>query len=107
MSRIAGLFFIALFLALVVPSIRAEETPKPGETAPQPKPEFLLMRDGKMMHSKDGKETALEKDMTFPNGTTLSVDGKVVFAGGRKKTLKDGDKMYMDGREEAMNNPRP
>ena len=48
------------------------------------------MKGGKMMMMKDGKEMAMEKEMTMTDGTMLMKDGK-------KMSLKDGDKVMMDG----------
>ncbi len=55
------------------------------------------MKDGKMMMMKDGKEMAMEKEMTMKDGSKVMTDGTMMTKDGKKMTLKDGDMVAMDG----------
>ena len=55
------------------------------------------MKDGKMMMMKDGKEMAMEKEMTMKDGSKVLTDGTHVMKDGKKMKLKDGDMVMMDG----------
>ncbi len=56
------------------------------------------MKDGRMMMMKDGKEMAMEKEMTMKDGTKVMTDGTVMKKDGEKMTMKDGDMMMMNGK---------
>src|ERR1035437_7417457 len=89
---LASLALCLLFCGAV--SAAEEKTPKPDETAAsRPKPEYLVMKDGKIMQ--------------FPNGTKLSTDGNMVLKDGTKKKLENGEKIRMDGTMRAMNRQAP
>ncbi len=55
------------------------------------------MKDGKMMMMKDGKEMAMDKEMTMKNGSKVMTDGTMMMKDGKKMSLKDGDMVMMDG----------
>ena len=59
--------------------------------------ECCMMKDGKMMHHKDGKMMPMTKDMTMKNGTKCMVNGECVMKDGKTMTMKDGDCMDMNG----------
>jgi hypothetical protein len=50
------------------------------------------------MMMKDGQDMAMDKDMTMENGVKVMTDGTVIKKNGKKKTMKDGDMMTMDGK---------
>ncbi len=56
-----------------------------------------MMKEGKMMHCKDGKTMPMEKDMTMKNGTVCMVNGECVMKNGEKMMMKDGECMDMNG----------
>lgn len=56
-----------------------------------------MMMNGKMMMIKDGKMTAMKKQMTMSNGTKCMVDGKCRKKDGTKMKMKEGDHMDMEG----------
>ena len=49
------------------------------------------------VHMKDGKEIAMEKDMTMSDGSKVTTDGTHIHKDGKKMKLKDGDMVMMDG----------
>jgi hypothetical protein len=61
------------------------------------KTDGCMMMNGKMMMIKDGKMSAMKKQMTMSNGTKCMVDGMCVKKDGTKMTMKDGDHMDMSG----------
>ncbi len=60
--------------------------------------ECCMMKEGKMMHCKDGKTLPMEKDMTMANGTKCMVNGECVMKNGEKMMMKDGECMDMNGK---------
>ena len=60
--------------------------------------ECCMMKDGKMMHHKDGVTMPMEKDMTMKNGTVCMVNGECIMKDGKKMTMKDGECMDMNGK---------
>jgi hypothetical protein len=60
-------------------------------------PECYVMKDGKMMHKKNGKMTAMTKDVTLTDGSVVMMDGTVVRKDGTRITLKEGEKIEMNG----------
>ncbi len=60
--------------------------------------DYVHMQDGKMMMMKDGQDMAMDKDMTMENGVKVMTDGTVIKKNGKKKTMKEGDMMTMDGK---------
>jgi hypothetical protein len=57
-----------------------------------------MMKDGKMMCMKDGKEMPMEKDMTMKNGTKCMTTGECMMKDGKKMQMKEGDCMDMYGK---------
>ncbi|MEO5998045.1 MAG: DUF6799 domain-containing protein [Chitinophagaceae bacterium] len=86
MKKIILLF---AFFAMAA-GVSAQETKKMKD--------YVVMKDGKMMVVKDGKTTAMEKDMTLADGTRVMVDGKVMMKDGSTKILKDGESVIIEGR---------
>ena len=56
-----------------------------------------MMKGGKMMCMKDGKEMAMSADMTMKNGTKVMANGACMMKDGKKMMMKDGDCIDMDG----------
>lgn len=59
--------------------------------------ECCMMKDGKMMHMKNGKAMPMEKNMTMKNGTVCMVNGECVMKDGKKMKMKEGECMDMMG----------
>jgi glucose/arabinose dehydrogenase len=72
------------------------ETPA-GTTMKHHGKDCVMMKDGKMMVKKGGKMMAMDADMTMPNGTVVMKDGTVKMSDGTTSTMKEGDRMGMDG----------
>ena len=62
----------------------------------------VMMEDGKMMVTKDGKDMMMDKDMTMTNGTMVMTDGTVKMKDGKTMMLKNGDHVYMNGKMGKM-----
>ena len=61
-----------------------------------------MMKDGKMMMSKNGKIMAMNQDMTIGDGTVCMLDGTCKTKDGKTMELKEGAKCYMDGKMGRM-----
>lgn len=59
--------------------------------------DYCMMKDGKMMHTKDGKMMAMGKDMTMKNGIQCMTNGECVMKDGTKMMMKEGEYMDMAG----------
>ncbi len=57
-----------------------------------------MMKGGKMMQMKDGKEMPMTKNMTMKNGTKCMTNGECVMKDGTKMQMKDGQCMDMKGK---------
>ncbi|MGZ3840130.1 MAG: D-lyxose/D-mannose family sugar isomerase [Flavisolibacter sp.] len=57
----------------------------------------VMMKDGKMMQSKDGNMMDMTQDMTMKNGTMVMTDGTVKMKSGKTMKLKEGDCVMMSG----------
>ena len=55
------------------------------------------MKNGKMMMMMDGKEMAMDKEMTMKDGSKVTTDGTHISKDGKTMKLKDGDMVMMDG----------
>ncbi|MES1220582.1 MAG: DUF6799 domain-containing protein [Bacteroidota bacterium] len=64
----------------------------------QTKKDCIMMKDGKIWQTKDGKTEELTADVALENGTTVMKDGTVKMKDGTTKMLKDGDCVWMDGK---------
>lgn len=51
----------------------------------------MMMKDGKMMQSMDGKTMMMEKTVTLANGTMVMTDGMVKMKDGKSMKLKEGE----------------
>ncbi len=61
------------------------------------KTDGCMMMGGKMMMIKNGKMTAMKKQMKMSNGTKCMVDGMCLKKDGTKMKMKEGDHMDMEG----------
>jgi uncharacterized protein with beta-barrel porin domain len=60
--------------------------------------EMYVLKDGKLMEWKNGKESAVMQEVTLPNGTTITTDGKVTWKDGKSQTLTNGQMVEMNGK---------
>ena len=59
---------------------------------------YITMQAGKMLVVNNGKSAPLVKDKLLSNGTIVMTDGSVRTADGNVVRLKEGDRVYFDGR---------
>jgi hypothetical protein len=57
----------------------------------------LMMQNGKMMRTQNGKTTVMDKEMTLDNGTRIMSDGTVIKKDGTRMKMKNGEHMDMSG----------
>ncbi len=58
----------------------------------------LVLKDGVVMTVRDGKTIPLEKDVTFENGTTVMLDGRVITKDGKITKMDETDMVMMNGK---------
>ena len=61
--------------------------------------EHLIMKNGKMYHSMNGKEMMMENQMTLHNNTVMHPDGSYQLKNGKNRQLRNGHCMDMNGRK--------
>jgi len=88
------LLLMMMGLAMVV-MVNAQAQP---EQKKDMKNDYITMKDGKVMQSKDGNVAEIAEDVTLDNGTVVSKDGTVKTKDGKTITLKEGDYLWMDGK---------
>ena len=59
---------------------------------------YFTLMNGKVQLVKDGISSPLSADQTLKDGTTIKTDGTIMMKNGKTKTLKEGERFYMDGR---------
>ena len=57
-----------------------------------------MMKEGKMMCVKHGKEMPMTMDMTMKNGTKCSTSGECTMKNGKKMMMKNGECMDKSGK---------
>jgi len=62
------------------------------------KPDAVMMKDGRMMITKDGKTTALTEGITLENGTKVMVDGTIVLKDASTMKMGEDDVIFMSGK---------
>ncbi len=87
-----------LFTSLLIMIVSFTTSNLSGQTGTKNMKECCMMKEGKMMHCKDGKTMPMEKDMTMTNGTKCMVNGECVMKNGEKMMMKDGECMDMSGK---------
>lgn len=87
-----------LFTSLLIMIVGITTNNLSAQTGSKNMKECCMMKDGKMMHCKDGKAMPMEKDMTMKNGTVCMVNGECVMKNGEKMMMKDGECMDMNGK---------
>jgi len=65
-----------------------------------------MMKDGKLVQMKDGKEIAMTEDVKLGNGTLVHKDGSMDTKDGKKMMLKDGECIDMNGTMGRVRLPR-
>jgi opacity protein-like surface antigen len=61
--------------------------------------EHLIMKNGKMYHSLNGKEMIMENPMTLHNSTVMHSDGSYQLKNGKNRQLRNGHCMDMNGKK--------
>lgn len=91
----------AMSIVLLTTAAFAQQTPtgnanQQGSTVND---EHLIMKDGKMYHSLNGKEMMMDNQMTLQNNTIMHSDGFYQLQNGKKHQLRNGQCMDMHGRK--------
>ena len=58
----------------------------------------VMMKEGKLMLMKGSSITPLDKELTFTNGSVISLDGTVKSSDGTTMKLKEGEAIGLDGK---------
>ncbi len=87
-----------LFTSLLIMIVSFTTNNLSAQTGTKNMKECCMMKEGKMMHCKDGKTMPMEKDMTMSNGTKCMVNGECVMKNGEKMMMKDGECMDINGK---------
>jgi len=81
--------------------------PMPAQSNPMGSKDYVMMKNGAMVAYKSGKESNLLTTYQCSNGDKVSATGVVTMSDGTTRTLKEGDKVFQDGRlEAAKSNPQ-
>ncbi len=59
---------------------------------------YITVQGGNVMEVKNNKVEKLEKDKTLKDGTVIMIDGTVKSPDGTTRKLKEGERVYADGR---------
>jgi hypothetical protein len=53
--------------------------------------QYYQLQNGKLVMYSNGVKNAIIKDVTLPDGTTITTNGKVTWKDGKTQTLQDGE----------------
>ncbi|MEO6902771.1 MAG: DUF6799 domain-containing protein [Bacteroidia bacterium] len=84
-------------LLLIVISFTSSKTFAQTKSDSTKNKDYIMMKSGKMMHTKDGKTMPMAKEMTFKNGTRCMTNGDYEMSDGKKMKMKEGECMDMNG----------
>jgi len=108
MKNLMKLLFICIFssaFSAANAQAPAKDTVKsktePTQTTPTKDKDYVIMKKGAMVAVKNGEEANLLTTYQCTNGDKVSATGVVTMTDGTTRTLKEGDKVYRDGRLEA------
>jgi hypothetical protein len=68
------------------------------QTMDKSKSDGYRMQNGKVIVSKNGQLTTMEKEMTFSDGSILKSDGTIIRKDGTKLMIKDGEYVDVTGK---------
>jgi hypothetical protein len=66
----------------------------------------IMMKDGKVMITQNGKTMPLENETTLENGTRVMTDGTYMDKNGNSMKMKNGDHIMMSGKMSSMKKPK-
>ena len=89
----------AAFLSLLITVLFsiAGNTYAQTKGKPSKEKDYCMMKDGKMMHMKNGKMVAMGQNMTMKNGIKCMTNGECVMKDGTKMKMKEGECIDMHG----------
>jgi hypothetical protein len=64
--------------------------------------DLLMMKDGQMLILRDGEMIGLLEDMILPDGTRITMDGRVIMFDGTYELLVEGQTIIIDNRETVL-----
>lgn len=79
-------------------NMKSEESMKNAMVAAAVTTDGFMLKDGKMVTVTNGKLTAMESDVTLPNGTVVMSTGYFMKKDGLKTELKEGELIDMNGK---------
>jgi hypothetical protein len=93
---LAAMSIVLLTTASFAQQVSTANTNEQGTTVND---EHLIMKDGKMYHSMNGKEMMMENQMTLQNGTVMQANGSYQLKNGKQHQLRNGQCMGMNGKK--------
>ncbi len=87
---ITGLFALLMVFCFTVNTSYAQDRGADNN-------ERYMMKDGKMMHVKEGKTVAMEGDVKLKNGKMCKRTGEYTRTDGKRDRLKEGQCIDLDG----------
>jgi hypothetical protein len=87
-----------LFTSLLIMIVCFTSNNLSAQTEAKNMKECCIMKEGKMMHCKEGKTMPMDKDITMKNGTKCMTNGDCVMKNGKTTKMKEGECMDMNGK---------
>ena len=94
----AILFTFALMLCTAAFSQKDSNILRSRDTTSARMNNYISKVDGKIIRVENGINTSLNEAVVLKNGTRVKTDGTVIMKNGKQYLLKEGDKLYLDGR---------
>ena len=93
---------IALFVLAISGTATAQTKMSSDSKMSQSMENCVMMKDGKMACTMNGKTMPMTKNMTMKNGTVVMANGTVKTKDGKTMMLKNGQCVMMSGKVETM-----
>lgn len=95
---LVSMLFPFLFISDLVNAQNQPQTNKTQQNTSAAKNEFLIMKGGKVYHTVNGKQAALDSKMRMNDGTIVNPDGTCKLINGKEEKFHNGECMDMTGK---------
>jgi hypothetical protein len=65
---------------------------------------MVMMRDGQMMITRDGKTMPMEEELTMTDGTRVLPNGQLLMADGTARLMDEGESLMLQGEPAGAEN---
>ena len=60
--------------------------------------DMVMMKDGRMMVTRNGETMPMEEELTMADGTKVMPNGQVLMSDGTARMMQEGEAMLLEGK---------